>query len=209
MQFTTIQTMAAKQSFPRKPRTRPAKLGEEALWDYALKQLSRRAHSASQLRAKLCLRANSPAAVAAVMEKLKQYGYTDDQKFSEAFASSRLQNEGFGRFRVLRDLQSKRVSSGVAQQAVSKAFEGTDEKELIDTYLTRKYRSKNLTEFLQEDKNIASTYRRLRTAGFSSSAALSSLKLHSPRAADWEEPRPDESLIRILPAELSFLHPWS
>lgn len=180
--------MATKQSFPRKPRTRPAKLAEAALWDHALKQLSRRAHSANQLRAKLLQRADSPASVTAVMQKLKDYGYTDDQKFSESFAASRLQNQGFGKFRVLRDLQSKRVASGVAEQAVAKAFEGADEKELIDAYLARKYRSVVLHDFLQEDKNVASAYRRLRTAGFSSSATLAALKRHSQRAADWEEP---------------------
>jgi regulatory protein len=174
--------------FPRKNRTRPAKLAEDALWDYALKQLSRRAHSSSELQNKLSQRAESPAGVAAVMQKLREYGYTDDRKFSEAFASSRLQNEGFGKFRVLRDLQSKRVSSTVAEQAVAKVFEGADEKELIDAYLARKYRSVVLHDFLRQDKNVASAYRRLRTAGFSSSAALAALKRHSHRAADWEEP---------------------
>ena len=82
------------------------------------------------------------------MQKLLEYGYTDDQKFSESFASSRLQNEGFGKFRVLRDLQAKRVSSSVAQQAVAKIFEDADEKELIDAYLARKYRSVVLHDFL-------------------------------------------------------------
>jgi regulatory protein len=183
--------MAMKESFPRKNRTRPAKLAEDALWDHALKQLSRRAHSANQLKNKLSLRAESPAAVAAVMQKLREYGYTDDQKYSESFASSRLLNEGFGKFRVLRDLQAKRVSSDVAQQAVAKVFEGADEKELIDAYLTRKYRAVVLHEFLQQDKNVASAYRRLRTAGFSSSATLAALKRHGQRAADWEEP-PEE-----------------
>jgi regulatory protein len=180
--------MATKQSFPRKPRARPAKLGEDALWDHALKQLSRRALSANELKGKLLQRADEPATVAAVMRKLLEYGYTDDQKFSESFASSRLQNEGFGKFRVLRDLQAKRVSSGVAEKAVAKIFEDADEKDLIETYLARKYRSKVLYDFLQEDKNVASAYRRLRAAGFSSSASLAALKRHSQRAADWEEP---------------------
>jgi len=183
--------MATKQSFPRKPRNRPAKLDEEHLWDYALKQLSRRAQSANQVRSKLMLRADSPASVAAVMQKLKEYGYADDQKFSEAFASTRLQNQGFGRFRVMRDLQSKRVSSGIAEQAVAKVFEGSDEKQLVDEYLARKYRAVVLHEFLQADKNVASVFRRLRTAGFSSSAALAALKRHSKRSVDWEEPPPE------------------
>jgi len=180
--------MASKQTFPRKTRARPAKLTEEPLWDHALKILSRRAHSANELKSKLSQRAESPAAVTAVMQKLREYGYTDDQKYSEAFASSRLQNDGFGRFRVLRDLQSKRVSSSVAEQAVAKVFEGADEKDLIDAYIGRKYRSVNLHDFLQQDKNLASAYRRLRTAGFSSSATLAALKRHGQRSADWEEP---------------------
>jgi regulatory protein len=180
--------MTTKQTFPPKNRRRPAKLSEDALWDHALKQLSRRAHSSNELRNKLAQRAESPTAVSAVMQKLREYGYTDDQKYSEAFASSRLQNDGFGKFRVLRDLQSKRVPSNVAEQAVAKVFEGADEKELIDAYLARKYRSVVLHDFLQQDKNVASVYRRLRTAGFSSSATLAALKRHSRRAADWEEP---------------------
>jgi regulatory protein len=183
--------MPTKQSFPRKPRARPPKLGEEALWDHALKQLSRRAQSSNELRFKLSQRADSPETVTAVMQKLREYGYTDDQKYSEAFAAARLQNEGFGKYRVLRDLQSKRVGSNVAEQAVSKIFEGTAERDLIDAYLARKYRSVVLPDFLQEDKNVASAYRRLRTAGFSSSASLAALKRHAQRAADWEEPPPE------------------
>jgi regulatory protein len=183
--------MTAKQSFPRKNRAHPAKLAEDALWDYALKHLGRRAQSANELKNKLLQRAESPAAVAAVMQKLREYGYTDDQKYSEAFASARLQDQGFGKFRVLRDLQSKRVSSNIAGQAVEKIFEGADEKELIDAYLARKYRSVVLYDFLQQDKNVATAYRRLRTAGFSSSASLAALKRHGQRAADWEEP-PEE-----------------
>lgn len=134
------------------------------------------------------LRADSSESVTAVMQKLHEYGYTDDQKFSEAFASTRLQNAGFGRFRVLRDLQAKRVSSSTAEQAVSKAFEGTEESALIDAYLARKYRSVSLADFLKQDKNVASAYRRLRTAGFSSSGTLAALKRHSQRREDWEEP---------------------
>jgi regulatory protein len=180
--------MATKQKFPAKTRSPPVKLGEDALWDHALKILSRRAHSSNELRSKLSRRAESPAAVAAVMLKLREYGYTDDRKFSEAFARARLENNGFGRYRVMRDLQSKRVPSAVAGEAVAKAFEGTDERELIDGYLARKYRSVNLYEFLQQDKNVASAYRRLRTAGFSSSASLAAIKRHARRAEDWEEP---------------------
>jgi regulatory protein len=166
-------------------RGKASKLDSEGLWEYALRVLGQRAHSANELRQKLSKRSESAADVAAVMGKLREYGLADDKKFSEAFASSRLQSRGFGRFRVLRDLRSKSVSGNVAEAAVEKTFAGTDEVELIQRFLERKYRGKKLDEFLKEEKNLASVYRRLRTAGFSSSNSLSILKRYARQVEDW------------------------
>ena len=162
------------------------KLDEGGLWDYALRILARKAYSAAEIRQKLILRAASISDVPAVLTKLREYGFADDEKFSEAFAQSRLRNQGFGRSRVMRDLQTKRVSPKVAEQAIEKTFAGTSEAELIDNFLARKYRSKDLTVFLKEEKNLASAYRKLRLAGFTSSASLAALKRHGKHTADWE-----------------------
>ncbi|MFL6351473.1 MAG: regulatory protein RecX [Bryobacteraceae bacterium] len=166
-------------------RGKPKILDSGGLWDYALRVLGQRAHSANELKQKLSKRSESAAEVAAVMGKLRDYGLADDTKFSEAFASSRLQNRGFGRFRVLRDLRSKRVSGNVAEAAVEKTFAGTDETELIQRFLERKYRGKKLEEFLKEEKNVASVYRRLRVAGFSSGNSLSILKRYAQQVEQW------------------------
>ncbi|MGI9072148.1 MAG: regulatory protein RecX [Bryobacteraceae bacterium] len=166
-------------------RGKPKKLDSGGLWEYALRVLGQRAHSANELRQKLSKRSESAADVAAVMGKLRDYGLADDTKFSEAFASSRLQNQGFGRFRVLRDLRSKRVSGNIAEAAVEKTFAGRDEAELIQRFLERKYRGKKLDEFLKEEKNLASVYRRLRTAGFSSGKSFSILKRYAHQIEDW------------------------
>ncbi len=166
---------------------RPKKLDPEALWNYALRVLGDRAHASAELRRKLLQRAQSPSDVTAVMTKLRDYGLTDDKKFSEAFASSRLANQGLGRFRVLRDLRSKQVASNVAEEAVAAVFAETDEQQLAENFLVRKYRGKELPIFLREEKNLAAAYRRLRTAGFSSNATLSVLKRFSRRAESWEE----------------------
>jgi regulatory protein len=167
---------------PRKP----IKLDEGGLWDYALRILARKAYSAGEIKQKLSLRAAPGCNVSSVLTKLKEYGFADDEKFSETFAQSRLRNEGFGRSRVLRDLRTKRVAPKVAEEAIEKTFAGTSEAELIDNFLARKYRSKDLVVFLQEEKNVASAYRKLRLAGFSSNATLAALKRHGKRAADWE-----------------------
>jgi len=167
------------------------KLDEKSLWEYALRVLSQRAHSAGQIRQKLLKRAQSAADLEAVLAKLREYEMVDDRRFSEAFAAARLQNEGFGRYRILNDLRRKRVSAAVAESAVNRAFTGSDEQQLIERYLTRKYRNVDLTQFLKEEKNLASAYRRLRTAGFSSGSAVAALKRYSQRVEDFSEPPED------------------
>lgn len=116
----------------------------------------------------------------------------DDEKFSEAFASSRLQNDGFGQARVLRDLRAKRVSRSVAEKAVTKTFEKTEESELALQFLLRKYRNKDLSAVLKDEKQFASAYRKLRVGGFSSAASLSLLKRYAKDTAEWIEPEPEE-----------------
>ncbi len=169
----------------RKPQR---KLDREELWDYALRSLGQRAQTVSEIRQKLSRRAATLDDIPATLERLREYNMLNDQRFSESFAASRLQNQGFGRFRVLRDLKGKRVSDQVATQAIEQAYSGTNEPELIDAYLVRKYRGKNLREFLAEEKNLAGAYRRLRTAGFGSSAIFSSLKKYSTALEEFTEP---------------------
>jgi regulatory protein len=173
-------------------RGKAKKLDTEALWEHALRLLGQRAHSAGELKQKLAKRSESDVSVANVMAKLRQYGFADDTKFSEAFATSKLQNQGFGSFRVLRDLRSKRVSGPIAEKAVQKTFAGTNEIELIQRFLDRKYRGKSLPEFLKEQKNLASVYRRLRTAGFTSSNSLSVLKRYAKDVEEWNELEEEE-----------------
>lgn len=186
MQFTTCRAWYSTKRFtPMTPR-KQKKLDEGGLWDYALRILARKAYSAAEIRDKLNRRAVSSSDVPTVLTKLKEYGFADDEKFSEAFAQARLRNQGFGRSRVMRDLQSKHIAPKVAEEAIEKTFAGTSEAELIDNFLARKYRSKDLTVFLQEEKNLASAYRKLRLAGFTSDATLAALKRHGRHSADWE-----------------------
>ncbi|MFL6447803.1 MAG: regulatory protein RecX [Bryobacteraceae bacterium] len=168
------------------------KLGREELWNYALRLLAQRPYSSAELKTKLSRRSDSASVIAETLTKLREYGIADDEKFSEAFASSRLQNDGFGRSRVLRDLRAKRVPRHIAEMAVEKTFAKTEEHELAAQFLERKYRNKNLGELLQDQKKFAAAYRRLRVAGFSGAVSLSILKQHAAETAEWIEPEPDE-----------------
>ncbi len=169
----------------------PKKLDSEGLWNYALRALAGRSYSVAELKQKLARRAASSADIAGTIAKLREYGMADDKKFSEVFASSRLQNQGFGRFRVLQDLRGKRVAPALAENAVAAVFAGADEQELAGKFLQRKYRGKNLSEFLAEEKNLAAAYRRLRTAGFSANASLAVLRSFA-KGIELEAP-PEES----------------
>jgi len=164
----------------RKPKT----LDENELFDYAASSLGRRAHSLGELRDKLRRRCAAAADVDAVIRRLKEYGYLDDKTFAENYAARRLENEGHGKMRVLRDLSQRRIAPKVAEQAVEKAFAETDEVELIETFLARKFRGKHLPTFLAEDKNLAAAFRRLRYAGFSPGKSLFVLKRYSQRAGE-------------------------
>ncbi len=170
----------------------PKKLAAAELLTYGMRLLAARALSAGDLRARLQRRAEDQAAIEPVMEQLRQYGFVDDAKFAEHFASARRDSGTAGQQRVLRDLRQRRISSSVASQAVSSAFEGTDEVQMIRDWLQRKLRNKSLSEYLADEKHVASVYRKLRYAGFSSSAAIRVLREYSSRASDLED-APDEN----------------
>lgn len=163
------------------------KLDLDGLRSYSLRALSQRGLSVSELRRKLHLRAEAPGDVDIVVESLKSYGYLDDRRLSEGIADARAQSGTTGAQRVVRDLLKKRVSPGVAREAVSEAFKDVDEPALIREYLNRKMRGKILGEYLKEPKNLASLYRKLRVAGFSSEASIRVLKSFASRADELEE----------------------
>lgn len=164
----------------------PKKLDAAGLREYAMKTLAGRSLSAGEMRTRLRRRAENADDIDGVLASLREYGFIDDAKLAESFTAARRDSRGFGRQRVLRDLATRRVAPSVARAAVDEAYAGTDEVELIERYLERKYRGRNLPELLQDEKNLASAYRRLRVAGFSSGASIRVLKRYAAQAEELE-----------------------
>jgi regulatory protein len=166
---------------------RKPKLFQNAeLLNYAVRALGGRAHSTGELREKLRRRAERADDVDAVLAKLKELGYLDDKRFAESYAAARLENQGLGKMRVLRDLRQRRIAPQLAEQVAEKTYQETDETKLIEDFLKRKYRGKKLGEFLGEEKNLASAYRRLRYAGFSAGASIRVLKRYARQTEELE-----------------------
>jgi len=176
-------------------RRKPSKLAGEALWQYALRALGARAHSVAELRDKLRRKAESLTEAEEVLRRAKRHGYLDDRRYALSYAESRLSGEGFGSGRALRDLKARRVAPAVAEEAVRAAYKDADEDELVRKFLERKFRPAPLAEQLRDRRRLASAYRRLRLAGFSSGSILRVLKSYSQAAEELEgaeEPEPEE-----------------
>jgi regulatory protein len=166
------------------------------LWDYALKSAGSRAQSTGEMRTKLKQRAVRSEDVEITIEKLKEYGFLDDKRYAENFAAARLENDGFGRQRALRDLAQRRVSPTVAGEAVEQTYSGQDENALIEAFIRRKYRNADREKLFQEDKDLASAFRRLRLAGFQSGNIVKILKQFAANPEKLDEvdlsPDPEE-----------------
>ena len=116
----------------------PQPLEREKLLNVALRALGGRAHSSGELRDKLRRRAQNDEDVDAVLAKLKEAGYLDDRRFAENYAAARLQNQGLGKMRVLRDLRQRRVAPKLAEQVTEQTYQETKEADLIEEFLHRK-----------------------------------------------------------------------
>ena len=141
------------------------------------------------------MRAANPADADGVIDRLKDIGYLNDQRFAENYAVARVENEGFGRMRVLNDLRSRRVSGQMAEQAVEHAIGDKSEAALIDAFIERRMHSVAAGGPIEDERKLAAAYRKLRRAGFSSGPILSALKRIAARPDALEEPLEEEESL--------------
>jgi regulatory protein len=154
----------------------------EGLMNYAAQALSARAYSISEMRTRLKKRAARQEDVEEVLDRLKRGGVLNDHRLASSFAEWRRENQGMGKHRVMRDLMNRRVAPALAREAVDAAYEGADEPAMIQAFLERKFRGKDLGALLQEQKNLASAFRKLRGAGFSTGNSIRVLKRYAAEA---------------------------
>jgi regulatory protein len=136
------------------------------LYEYAVRALGRAMRTEAELRRLMCQRVEpgerGEAIVGAVVARLKEYGYLDDQSFAETYARLRQENEKLGERRVRQVLSQKGVATEVVDEVVSAQYESTNEETLARQYLERKRIRKP-----ENEKETARVMRRLVTAGFS------------------------------------------
>jgi regulatory protein len=158
-----------------KPRTIDS---EPALYDAAVKILSRRAHSVSEMKKALIRRTANEDLIQKVLARLKQNGLIDDARFAKQFARQRTEIRHQGKYRVARELRARGVPDQHIETAVEEAAANSDEAAMVRQRIDRKlkfFRGPH-TDKKIDDKKIASLYRTLLRAGFSSDTIRRELK---------------------------------
>lgn len=127
----------------------------ESAMEYALKLLASKPRSIEELREKLSSRRSVSDDIAnRVIERLKELGYLNDQRFASAFALSRIASRPIGKARVKRDLRNRKVSNDVADEALSLAFTENTEEMLIDRAIEKRVRIKGVPSSREESQKL-------------------------------------------------------
>jgi regulatory protein len=173
--------------FQRKSAKPREFLSEAGLYDYAVKALGRHMRSEAELRRLMRQRVEpgerGETVLAAVVTRLKEQRYLDDQSFAETYARLRRENQKLGQRRVRQDLQQKGVHSELIAQTLDASYAQTNEETLARQHLERKSIRKP-----ENEKETARVMRRLVAAGFSTGVIYKILR-------QWNVP--DESLAAL------------
>jgi regulatory protein len=138
---------------------------ESELYDAALRVLMRRAHSVYEMRKALERRSDNAASVKSVLARLKREKLLDDARYARQFARYRFESRRHGRFRISRDLRARGVPDRHIEVALDEGMQETDEAAAVRKRIERKLK---LYGGEIDERKIASIYRSLLRAGFSS-----------------------------------------
>jgi regulatory protein len=132
----------------------PAK-ARERVFQRAGKLLAAKPRSVEELRERLLEgRGATKAAVEAVIERLREYGYLDDAKFAHSFAALRVQQRPIGPQRLERDLRMKKIDKQTVDAALDQVFSTTPEADLIDRAIAKRIRLRGRPQTRAEAKKL-------------------------------------------------------
>ena len=153
----------------------PQLLGEEALYEYAVKALGRRMRTVAELKRLMRSRVEhdegGEARMSAVILRLKERGYLNDLQYAADYTRLRQENEKFGKRRVQQELYRKGVHPELIGHTLDAAYEPVNEEALALAHLERKHVKPPVKE-----KETARIVRLLVRAGFSTGVIFKVLK---------------------------------
>ncbi len=124
-------------------------------FERAVKLLAAKPRSVAELRERLLRGKNTNSEVVeTVIERLREYGYLNDEQFAFSYASYKVKQRPLGRRRLERDLKFKKVDSAVADQALEMVFTETPEEQLIDQAIAKRVRLRGKPKNRLEAKSL-------------------------------------------------------
>ena len=124
-------------------------------FERAVKLLAAKPRSVSELRERLLQgRGTSKSTVDEVVERLREYGYLDDEKFAFSYASLKVKQRPVGRRRLAQDLKFKKVDKQVAEDALELVYTETPEEDLIDRAIEKRLRVRGRPSTRAEAKSL-------------------------------------------------------
>ena len=120
-----------------------------------MKLLAAKPRSIAELRERLLRGKNTnEEVVEAVIARLSEYGYLNDERFAFSYASYKVKQRPVGRRRLERDLKFKKVDTDVANQALEMVFTETPEEQLIDQAIAKRLRVRGKPKNRLEAKSL-------------------------------------------------------
>lgn len=121
----------------------PSDETRQRMFQQAVKLLTAKPWSVAELRDRLLMtRGGSQDVVDAVISRLQDYGYLDDERYAFGYASLRVKQRAIGRQLLKRDLLVKKVKQDVVEEALNLVFSETSEEELIDRAIAKRIRQR-------------------------------------------------------------------
>ena len=130
----------------------------------AVKLLAAKPRSVAELRGRLLEKVwTNEEIVDAVIAKLKEYEYLDDERFARDAAAAKLRQKPQGRRRLEHAMSRKQLDRETVATAVEAAFERHPESDLIDLAIEKRLRIKGRPASREELKKF---YDHLMRQGF-------------------------------------------
>lgn len=183
--------MFKKRNWKPKPQTdeevAPKLLSPEKMrqktFDRAVNLLTYKSRSIKELKERLLEKDwTNEQVVDEVIEKLKFYGYLNDETFAKNLAASKIRQKPIGKRLLQQKLSLKKLDKETVEKALENAFEDTPEEEIIERAITKRLRLKGKPETREDTKKF---YDYLLRQGFSYD--LVSNKMREIAAQDYDE----------------------
>ncbi len=157
----------------------------ERTMNRAIRLLAAKQRSVRELRERLIEKMwTDEAIVEAVIEKLAEYKYLDDEQFARDVAVSKLRQNPQGKRRLQMTMSRKKLDKETVDAAIETAYSEMPEDELIDIAIQKRLRTKGRPETREDAKKI---YDHLLRRGFSYDLIRTKMSGLAARAYDPSE----------------------